>query len=590
MTTVATRAVPTQRTGELPPAGVPHVPRTLVRLRPIVHATPTAQGVHIRGWSSSFTVKGGSGLWKLWQILAGRLIEGLPAEQVVAPTGRPEVVRAVTVLLEQLREHDMLVELPAGWVDGTDPAAPPADVSAWLSSVAADPADAWRRLRTTPVRLTGDGPVAEAAARALAGLGVDVVPGALPAATEGVTDLVLSTEAGFAVAARCRGEVGLVVPVSEVDSVLWSAREVTRRLAGAAEPGGAPYALSALVGSAAAHRLACAVAGLADPAVEAAELHDDDQQPAPARLEHPSVLVARLDPLSLTYHPFLPAAPAAPPADTVDEALRRIEALVDAELGPLAEPVAGSLPQVPAGLAAADGVVGVGASTDAARLDAVLRQAEAVLAGGDAGHFAVGVHDRHAQGAALRRLADAAVEELATTPVADDEWVGSPAARRWWKALTLRFGRPAWIHVRRLAPDAVHAQIACGGEVIAWAVEAETADAVAFAALAAVGAAQAREAGLAVPPGPATLSGAMPVARPAGEDVTPWSDGWHWPAGVDQGEDRLQAALRALPPVARATVWRLGELSSAEDGMTEQAAQLRRALSAVGFTVVRWAS
>ncbi|MEV0461258.1 hypothetical protein, partial [Catellatospora methionotrophica] len=360
--------------------------------------------------------------------------------------------------------------------------------------------------------------------------------------------------------------------------------------AGTADPSAAPYALSALVGSAAAHRLVCAVAGLADPAVEAAELHDDDQQPAPARLEHPAVLVARLDPLSLTYHPFLAAAPAAAPPDTADEALRRIEALVDAELGPLAEPVAGSLPQVPAALAVADGVVGMGASTDAARLDAVLRQAETVLAGGNAGHFAVGVHDRHAYGTALRRLADAAIEELATTPVADDEWTGSPAARRWWKALTLRFGQPAWVHVRRLAPDAVHAQIACGGEVVAWAVEARTADAVAFAALAAVGAAQAREAGRDLPGGPVTLSGAAPAWRPAGADVTPWSDGWHWPAGVDQGEDRLQAALAALPPVARATVWRLGTLSSAEDGMTEQAAQLRQALSAVGFTVVRWAS
>ncbi|MFD0591845.1 hypothetical protein ACFQZ4_04145 [Catellatospora coxensis] len=84
-----------------------------------------------------------------------------------------------------------------------------------------------------------------------------------------------------------------------------------------------------------------------------------------------------------------------------------------------------------------------------------------------------------------------------------------------------------------------------------------------------------------------TLSGAAPAARPAGEDVTPWSAGWHWPAGVDRGGPAAGGTARAL---ARATVWRLGELSSAEDGMTEQAAQLRRALSAVGFTVVRWAS
>ncbi|MFD0591846.1 hypothetical protein ACFQZ4_04150 [Catellatospora coxensis] len=405
----------------------------------------------------------------------------------------------MTLLLEQLREHDMLVDLPAGWVDGTDPAAPPADVCAWLSSVAADPADAWCRLRTTPVRLTGDGPVAEAAAGALAGIGVDVVPGALPAAADGVTDLVLSTDAGVAVAARCRGEVGMVVPVSEVDSVLWSAREVTRRLAGAADPSGAPYALSALVGSAAAHRIVCAVAGLADPAVEAAELHDDDQQPAPARLEHPSVLVARLDPLSLTYHPFLPAAPRAGRGHPRRGAAPRRGA-GRCRAGPAGragrrQPAAGA---GRAGRRRRRGGRGcehrrrpAGRGPAPGRGRARRRRRRALRRRG-----ARPARPGHGAAPAGRRRRRAARHD----PVADDEWIGSPAARRWWKALTLRFGQPAWVHVRRLAPDAVHAQIACGGEVVAWAVEAETADAVAFAALAAVGAAQAREAGWTCPP------------------------------------------------------------------------------------------
>ncbi|MEV4411029.1 hypothetical protein, partial [Catellatospora sp. NPDC049609] len=214
---------------------------------------------------------------------------------------------------------------------------------------------------------------------------------------------------------------------------------------------------------------------------------------------------------------------------------------------------------------------------------------ERLLAAGDAGPVAVGVDERHARGLALRRLADAVVEDLDAVALPETAWSGSPAARRWWKALTLRFGHPAWVHVRQPAPGVVHAEIACGGEVVAWAVEADAGDAVAFAALAAVAAAQARAAGAAVPTGPVTLSGAAPVWRPSDADTVAWSAGWDWPAGAGAAEDGLQQALRSLPQLSRAAVWTV-DGAAAEDGLTEQAAQLRRALGAVGFTVVRWAS
>ncbi|WBB98447.1 hypothetical protein O7543_11510 [Solwaraspora sp. WMMA2080] len=571
---------------------VPSAAEIVVRLRPVVFATPTATGVHVRGWSSSFTVSGGAGVWKVWQVLARHLAGGLTPQRLAQPAGRPEVDRVIRLLLDQLREHDMLVEVPAGWGDREEPDLPPADLARWLESVAADPAAAWQRLRSTTVTVAGTGPVATSAARTLTGAGLAVDP--VGAATTQDT-VVRAGEA--AVAARCLPEIGYVTPVSTPDRSLAHGAAVAARLsrapgpaaAGAAGPGlseapgpalaGASVtpALAALIGAAAAHRIVCAVAGLPDPAEEAATLPGGE--PAAPGPYYPSVLVARLDPVRATYHPWLPAArvplPGAP--SDIDAVGLRLEALSDPELGVLPPAVPGDLPQLPAMLALAGPALGVAATADAARVDATLRYAETVLGigaprgDGDARDAdaedgagsavrwaetaAIGVDVRHASGAALRRLVHAVRSRLDTDPVPEAEWAGEPAARRWWKALTLRFAVPARVVARRLPAGAVHAEIVTDAGPLAWAVEATAADAVAMAALAATGVAQARAAGVEVPAGPASLTGTAPTWRPADQHLAPWTDdSWYWPAGVIDNEERLQAALRAALTADGATL------------------------------------
>ncbi|MFY1655265.1 hypothetical protein ACN27J_30835 [Solwaraspora sp. WMMB762] len=554
----------------------PSVAEIVVRLRPVVFATPTATGVHVRGWSSSFTVSGGAGVWKVWQVLARHLAGGLTPQRLAQPAGRPEVDRVIRLLLDQLREHDMLVEVPAGWGDREEPDLPPADLARWLESVAADPAAAWQRLRSTTVTVAGTGPVATSAARTLTGAGLTVDP-----VGDATTQDTVVWAGDAAVAARCLSEIGYVTPVAPPEQALAHGAAVAARLSRETGPALADAsvtpALAALIGAAAAHRIVCAVAGLPDPAEEAATLPGGE--PAAPGPYYPSVLVARLDPVRATYHPWLPAArvplPGAP--SDIDAVGLRLEALSDPELGVLPPAVPGDLPQLPAMLALAGPVLGVAATADAARVDATLRYAETVLGlgvpsgdgdardagaedgAGSAAHWtetaAIGVDARHASGAALRRLVHAVHSRLDTDPVPEAEWAGEPAARRWWKALTLRFAVPARVVARRLPAGAVHAEIVTDAGPLAWAVEATAADAVAMAALAATGVAQARAAGVEVPAGPASLTGAAPTWRPADQHLAPWTDdSWYWPAGVIDNEERLQTALRAALTADGATL------------------------------------
>jgi hypothetical protein len=275
-----------------------------------------------------------------------------------------------------------------------------------------------------------------------------------------------------------------------------------------------------LVGSVAAHRLICAVGELPDPSTEFI-VHPGDDLPAP--VPHLGVLVARLDPLEATYHPWLSASrPRRPDLD----------AIVDPELGPVATPETGSLPQLPAKIAICEGHLGIGTTLDAARLDATVRALD------------TGIDDMHAHGIILRDTVRHQLPDFPSADVSEEEWSGDPTARRWWKALTLRFGVSASLVVTRLADHAVHAEIRSDKQVLAWAIEAEAADAVAFAALAATGVQQAREAGLAIGDEPCHLNGAAPLAKPP--DVSWVTRDWHWPADVRAREGALQAALSTL--------------------------------------------
>ncbi|MFT7836837.1 hypothetical protein Q5530_11875 [Saccharothrix sp. BKS2] len=496
----------------------------LLRLRPIAHATPTATGLHVRGWRSSFTVDGGRGLWTIWERLAGPLAEGVPPEQLAVPeNASPAVARALELIIGQLREHDLLVEVPAGWGDGgagdggtshRDLGAPPPDIASWLESVAASPLEAWRRLRSTTAVVTGEGAPAAAAHRALTAAGLDVAP-VRPGAG------LLLIAGPHAVAAGCAADVGFAVAPGPVADVVADAAAVADRLAGA--PGTPPEVLAALVGSAAAHRLVCALGGLPDPATEVVDMWSDVPPTGPP---HQAVLVTRVDPLRAEYHPWLSTVRPQEPNGTL------LEVLGDRELGPVPTPLPGDLPQLPVKLAASGNAVGFGTTEHAARLDALLRAARELAPAG----AVLGADRAHALGLALRTAA----RHLPGTPVAEDEWSADPTARRWWKAVVLRFALPAEVEVTRLGPGVVRAVVRAAGEELSWAVEAQPADAVAFAALAAAGRAQAGVTG------PVVLCGAAPFATPDGA-AAPWTNrDWHWPHGVRDGEEAVRDGLRAL--------------------------------------------
>ncbi|XVS61035.1 hypothetical protein ACQPYE_22290 [Actinosynnema sp. CA-299493] len=506
----------------------------LLRLRPLVHAGPTDDGLHVRGRATAFTVGGGKGLWTIWQKLVGPLTTGVPPERLTVPEqAPPAVAAALGMIIDQLREHDLLVRVPASWdVDG-----PPEHVARWLESVAERPARAWDSLRESTVTVIGSGAVAEAARRALAA----ILPAVAP--VEPGPGLLLVCGA-HAVAAGCAADVGFVVAPGARGDVPADAEAVAHRLDGAA--GEPPAVLAALVGSAAAHRLVCAVAGLPDPA----QVSD---APAPRPVHHP-VFVARVDPLRADYHPWLSAVRPAPPAG------QTVDVLGDAELGPVPAPETGDLPQVPVKLAASGGVVGYGVTEQSARLDAVLRAARRLAPG----NAVVGADAVHALGLALRTAARA----LPGTPVDPDEWQTDPTARRWWKAVVVRFALSAELAVDRLGDGVVRAVVRsgdavvrsgdAGGEELSWAIEATAADAVAFAAMAAAGRAQVGRWEHAVRSGgskpvvqtggsePVVLSGAFPVEEPYAAGV-PWTGrGWHWPHGLREVEGALQRRLAEL--------------------------------------------
>jgi hypothetical protein len=487
----------------------------LLRLRPIVHATPTETGLHVRGWSSSFSLEGGKGLWTVWERLAGPLATGVPPEQLAVPPGAsPAMAAALDLIIGQLHEHDLLVRVPVAW--GTPgPDVPPPDIASWLESVAGDPADAWRRLRSTTVTVIGEGALAAAAYRALTSSGLTVHP-VVPG------DDLIVIAGRHVVAAGWAAEVGYVVRPGIRDQVVADARAVAQRLGAqrsGAQRSDAPEVLAALIGSAAAHRLVCALGGLPDPATETVNMWDETPTP---ELTHQAVLVARLDPLRAEYHPFLSAArPCPAPADP----LRALDVIGDAELGPVPTPEMGSLPQLPVKLAASGEIIGYGTTTNAARLDAMVRACQAIAPPS----AIVGADRTHALGLALRHAARASTG----TPVAEEAWLTDPTARRWWKAVTLRFALPATLEVTHLDDRVFRAEVLVGQRVLAWAVEATAADAVAFAALGAAGATQAGV------DEPIVLCGALPLENQGARE-------WYWPADVRDSEAGLQDDLRVL--------------------------------------------
>ncbi|MEZ0090971.1 hypothetical protein [Streptacidiphilus sp. EB129] len=561
-------------------------PALTLRLRPIVHACPIRDGIHVRGARSSFTMNGSSGLWRLWQLISLALADGRSHQGLLELAPNPTVRAAIETLAQQLHDHDMLVEIPPGWGESLGPDDPPARIAGWLAAVAPDPLDAWERLRCAAVVVGEDGPVAAAAARALTGAGVRVLRprellgapaeagsgmGGLTAHPMNVPVVLSANEVAVAVAAV--GDVGLVTPTGTTESARRDAEALAERIGLPAGPP-APAVLAALVGGAAAHRLVCAIAGLPDPGADifapaarrsaptasAATASAATVTPAAAAAGastppgHPTALIARLDPLRAAYHPWPASAgtvlpPGGEPAD-LDTALTRVEMLGDPETGVLPPVDLDDLPQLPTGLAqyAVGDVVlyGIGTDSRRARLAAALGAVERLLGlNGEAGAV-VGADTRHAEGVLLRRLVRLRCPHLAATELDEAEWARSPEARRWFKAVTLRFGVQADLRLRRLATGLYHAEMSTGAEQLGWAVESTAADAAAFCALTAAGVLQWRAAGGDPTAIAHALCGAFPLPASEEPDPSTTSDGRTWLAATYQREDGLQQRMRIL--------------------------------------------
>lgn len=535
-----------QSIDELPAASV-----LVERLRPVVHVSPLPDGLHVRGWDGGFVVTGGRGLIAVWRMIAPLLADGVVAGESPRISDNAGVQQAVKVLMAQLREHRMLVAVPRSWGASVD--GPSAELAGWLESAAADPVGAWQRLARTTVTVEGAGPIADAAVSAVTRLGLTVSTGS-GAHLELAAAQALVTAEGTAVIAAASDEVAFVTATGSPDATIREAELIARRL-GIAMPGAAPPpVLMALAGGAAAHRVICQVAGFPDPA----EQRDTDQ---PENLGLPAVLIARLDPLRVEYHPWPGAGGTVPsgPA-SLDTALKRLAILGDEELGVVSPAGVGDLPQLPAALAVtqprssghpAPPILAGAVTADIARLTAACEAALQHARSAVGGLVAVGVDEVHARGLALRRLVSA--KGLPASPVPDTEWQSVPVSRRWWKAITLGLGVESRLKLVRYgdgtaSTGAFHATIGReGAEDLGWAIEPTAASAVAFAAVAAAAAVQAQTAGFAIPAGGLLVSGSAPAPEPPDGPHLEWvGDAWLWPSAPAGQETELQQWLGTL--------------------------------------------
>ncbi len=454
------------------------------QLRPGIALTPLLEGIHLRGRRSRVTLEGSRALPRLWRMLETALRSGDHAALLrEAPAGSP-LRKALGTVVDQLHAHDLLVEGSVAAEDG--PAA------RWLQATADHPvpaaaaiASARPEVQATDARSA----LAQAAGRALercgaspsyvaaggADPGTSVASAALPgpggiALVVSARDVAHGVGRGgarrLAVAAGLSGGTAFVTAPGSPEQVRADAAALTTRLGldPAPDPAPpAPGALTALVAGAAAQRLLCAVAGLRDPAEEG-----DDRRILPNR---PMVLIATDRPLQAAYHVWLgpdlldPDRAASTPPDTLAEALRRMAALGDEQVGVLALPLPGALPQLPAALATSpvpSGTLVAGAARlDLARLEAICRAAELRLSpaglsscadrGGNPG-LAVGVDTAHAWGRVLRRVAELTPRQ-AGVGLPEQEWLAHPQARHWWTTLNGRMGARGTLRVIRASPD-----------------------------------------------------------------------------------------------------------------------------------------
>ncbi|MFF4370651.1 hypothetical protein [Streptomyces sp. NPDC001594] len=522
-------------------------PPAVRRLRPGVAVTPLRAGLHLRGRGGSVTLEGSDALPALWKLLEGPLREGGLEALLDGIEPGSALRRALDTLLGQLTEHGLL----------TTGDAAPGPVGQWLAEGTgrpAAPAAALAAARAEVLAGDPDAPLARAAGRALADGGLPVAYTADP---DLPGDRVLLRVHGAgphrAVAAGRCGAGGYATAPGSPAQARADARALEARLGPAGEAG--PAAFPPLLAGAAAHRLLCAAAGLADPAAEGG----DERLLAGL----PAVLLADARPLRADYRTWLGPERLDPdrrtglaPARTLREALRRLDALGDGRCGALPGPEPAELGQLPVPLAACavprGRLTGGGPRLDLARLELFCRLAELALGEGE---FTVGANPGHARGRALRA---AAARRTGGAVVPEEAWSAHPQARHWWTTLTARLGVPARLELVRAAPaeEVYHALIhgplpstpRPAEALIGQAVEATPGDAVAFAALSAAATATADPGGSGAPRVPPSGGAVAPLAV-AGARIAAWEDtGWTngWMADVAAREERLQAALHRL--------------------------------------------
>ena len=523
----------------------------ICRLRPSVRVSRTPHGIYVRGWTTACTINGGADVWRLWQRLEPLLRHGVVADRLGTSATRPATRRAVAKLVHALVEHDMTLAAPIRWWYSAALRPPPGTV-AWLDQISADPAATWRRMSAAPVVVTGTGAVADAAEAAVAAVGLPVSrqertagrPSADPPRATAEPHTTVAVGAG-----EHRGFVAEPMPAAAPDG-RESAGRIADRLGIIRRRRGDRTAR----GAGGRRRR-----GAADPSGRRAERPVPSVRGSPCRTarrrlvadgsgRHRTAAARRVPPVGVGE------SGAGVPGRRLRRRPAAVDALCDVELGALPPPDSELLPQLPVALATCTAtgqpVLGIGTTTDAARMDAVLRTAERLLEPGSVGRLAVGADRRHADGILLRRVAYE-LAGAATGADGDHGWRADPTARRWWTALTVRFGVPARCTVVRLGAGAFAATVHGSGTVLGWSVEASPGDAAALAAFQATAAEQARLAGMPGADGPMTTCGATPVPPAPPGAAGFWTTGAVRRQGDRQVEYGLQRSLRGIVPTSR---------------------------------------
>jgi len=413
------------------------------------------RGVAVSAGASAVVVDG-VGARALWSTIEPALRTGVEPDVLLAsvPDDGREVVAGI---LAQLDRHHLLREV--------EPAADDVPALAHLEAVARRPAAAARLVATTTLRVTGTGPVAATAAAHLLAAGYPEVvtraeePPRAPATPRtGSARLLARVErlgpddAWHPVAFAAGDERTVLVGPRDRDAdALGEAAALAR--VGRADADDGPPAPQTLLGTLVGAQLALAVLG------SSARAADGTTPPRwPSYLVTSGGLVS--EPRTHVVLPRLGADgrvldvdawadTAAGGSDVL--ALERLEPVWDPVLGAVGEPLPLDLPQLPVGLAALvddEGrtLGGIGTTTAAARLDAVLG-ALRVVAAGPTGHpggsLGLGTTPAAARADAVARLVERS--DVGWRPAPVDRGALGPGSRRLAAALTRQLGVPALV-------------------------------------------------------------------------------------------------------------------------------------------------